>query len=147
MLKRELTKLIDPFAPGPPAFKIEISAPAEVAADKADKTFNRTRRESQEARLLVNGIIDNPILEVISRRTTVIRVALLEDGSAIESALEDRGENIYRIKERNLYPLLKASGITADVYFLNRSAKTLFAHRMGLPAVEFGSIFLFRNGF
>ena len=146
-LKRELTKLIDPFAIGPPAFKIELSAPAEIDADKADKALNRSLRENQEARILVNGVIDNPILEVMSRRTTIIRAVLSEDGSSIEFTLEDRGENIYRVEEQNPYPLLKESGLRADIYFLNRSAKTVFAHRMGLPSVQFGSIFLFRNGF
>jgi len=146
-LKRELTKLIDPFAAGSPRFKIEITAPAEVAADKADKTYNAARGEKQEARLLVNGLIDNPILDVIGKRTTAIRVTLSEDGETIETALEDRGEIIYRIREQSPYPLLHTSGLKADVYFLNRSAKAVFAHRMGLPAVEFGSIFLFRNGF
>ena len=37
--------------------------------------------------------------------------------------------------------------MTAAIYFLNRSAKTVFARRMGLASVEFGSVFLFRNGF
>ena len=67
--------------------------------------------------------------------------------NSIESALRDRGENIYSIKESNTYDGLKETELEAEVYYLNRGAKKLFAHRMGLPSVQFGSIFLFRNGF
>jgi hypothetical protein len=42
---------------------------------------------------------------------------------------------------------LSPTGLNADIYFLNRSAKAVFARRMGINSVEFGSIFLFRNGF
>lgn len=146
-LKRELTKLIDPFAEGAPKFKIEIDAPNEVAADKVDHAFNEQLRDNQNAKLLVNGLIENHILEVIGQRTTGICVALIDDGQYLESALVDRGDLIYRIREKNPYPQLSQSGIKADIYFLNRSAKAVFARRMGLPAVQFGSIFLFRNGF
>ena len=31
--------------------------------------------------------------------------------------------------------------------YLNQSAKMTFARRVGLPSVQFGSVFLFRNGF
>lgn len=146
-LKRELTKLIDPFAERQSTFQIEVRATGEEEADAVDAAFNATRTESQEARLVVNGPVENPILEVVGRRTTSIRVAISDDGSTIETALEDRGELIYRIQEANKYGLLVGSGASADVYFLNRSAKATFAHRMGLPAVQFGSLFLFRNGF
>ncbi|WP_292227544.1 ATP-binding protein [Mesorhizobium sp.] len=146
-LKRELTKLIDPFAQGPRQFGIEISAPEEVAADESDTEFNKSRRDDQPLRTIVNGPIENPILDVLKQRTTLIRISLSDDGETIESALEDRGELIYRIREANPYQGLIKTRLSADVYFLNRSAKTVFAHRMGLPSVQFGSIFLFRNGF
>ncbi len=146
-LKRELTKLIDPFAVGPPKFQIEIIAPVERASDELDAQYNSSRREDQPAKLLVNGKIENPILEVLAQRTTAIKIRLIENGATIESVLEDRGETIYRIREANPYPGLQETELNADVYFLNRGAKVLFAHRMGLPSVQFGSIFLFRNGF
>jgi signal transduction histidine kinase len=33
------------------------------------------------------------------------------------------------------------------MYYLNQSAKVTFTRRVGLPSVQFGSVFLFRNGF
>lgn len=146
-LKRELAKLIDPFETGSDSFGIEIIAPAELQADKEDEDFNSTRRDSQDERPVVNGPVKNPIIEVIGKRTTGISVAITSNGALIETSLEDRGELIYRIRERNDFRLLASAGVRADIYFLNRSAKAVFARRMGLPAVQFGSIFVFRNGF
>ncbi|MGO4722928.1 MULTISPECIES: ATP-binding protein [unclassified Inquilinus] len=146
-LKRELTKLIDPFAQGPRRFRIEIEAPAEVIADEADAAYNTGRREDQPLRTLVNGPIENSILDVLKQRTTLIHINISDDGRSIETTLEDRGELIYRIRESNPYPSISETKLIADIYFLNRSAKTVFSHRMGLPSVQFGSIFLFRNGF
>ena len=40
-LKRELAKLINPFSAGPPAFKIQVSAPAERAEDKNQLILHR----------------------------------------------------------------------------------------------------------
>ena len=146
-LKRELAKLIDPFDEGEPRFRIEVVAPAEAAADEVDRAFNAGRGDKEHARLVVNGPVENPILDVIGKRTTGIHVRLLEGGTAVETTLDDRGETIYRIRQANPYPSLALTALKADVYFLNRSAKVVFAHRMGLPVVQFGSIFLFRNGF
>ena len=146
-LKRELTKLIDPFAGGPKSFRIEIVAAAEIAADKMDEAWNSQRREDQSVRLLVNGPIENPMIEVLRQRTTVIHVKVSDDGAWIESTLEDRGDLVYRIREPNPYELLRDTDLSADVFFLNHSAKIVFAHRMGVPSVQFGSIFVFRNGF
>ena len=146
-LKRELTKLINPFVVGPPKFQIEVTAPFEEATDHTDAKYNASRPEGKEARLLVNGNVENPILEVLGQRTTTIHVAIVEGGKTIESMLEDRGETIYRIREPNPYQDLKKTDLEAKIYFLNRSAKTVFTRRMGLASVQFGSIFLFRNGF
>lgn len=146
-LKRELTKLIDPFGGGGAGFDIEIVAPGEIEADKKDAEHNKSLRENQAPRLLVNGKIENAILEAVSQRTTVIRVRLIENGTVLDSRLEDRGELIYHIREKNPYRGIQETNFQGDVYFLNHSAKTIFAYRMGLPVVQFGSIFLFRNGF
>lgn len=146
-LKRELTKLINPFAEESPEFEIEIIAPDQRAQDKEDAKYNASPTRKGDPRLIVNGLVQNPILDVLGERTTLIRVALVNQGEMIESVLEDRGELIYRIREPNPYSRIKESGLLADIYFLNRSAKAVFARRMGLPSVQFGSIFLFRNGF
>lgn len=146
-LKRELTKLIDPFKSGSSKFQIRIIAPEYRQLDAENEVYNASAAGQQKPRLIINGLIENPIVEAIGKRTTAIQVALTNNGKFIETTLEDRGELIYRIRENNEYPHLVGTELNADVYFLNRSAKAVFARRMGLPAVQFGSIFLFRNGF
>ncbi|HEY4941884.1 MAG TPA: ATP-binding protein [Rhizomicrobium sp.] len=147
-LKRELTKLIDPFSSGTPKFQINISAPGEVEADELDAAYNASlSNDKKPSRLIVNGVIENPILDVIGNRTASIQIRLTQNGRSIETTLEDRGETIYRIREPNEYSYLGPTAIKADIYFLNRSAKAVFGRRMGIPSVQFGSIFLFRNGF
>lgn len=146
-LKRELMKLINPFTQRSSDFQIRLRAKDQIAKDKSDKAYNLSLPEGKEQRLIVNGKIENPILEVLAKRTTAIKVGITDNGAVIESTLEDRGDLIYQIREQNPYPRLSNSGFLSEVYFLNRSAKAVFARRMGLPSVQFGSIFLFRNGF
>ena len=147
-LKRELMKLINPFdEESTTGFQIEIIAPGQQDDDERDADYNENIPDGKDLKLVVNGKIENPILKIVSGRTTAIHVKLIDDGRAIESRLEDRGELVYHIKEKNIYRLLKRSRFSAAIYFLNRSAKVVFARHMGLPSVQFGSIFLFRNGF
>jgi signal transduction histidine kinase len=146
-LKRELSKLIDPFGGGAKRFRIEIEAPAEESQDHEDRLYNQRKREDQADRLIINGPVENPILEVLSDRTTSIKIELSDNGKSIISTLEDRGELIYKISEANPFPAIKNTDLLAEIYFLNRSAKAVFARRMGLSSKDFGSIFLFRNGF
>lgn len=146
-LKRELMKLINPFDEESIGFQIAIIAPEQQDDDERDADYNENIPDGKGLKLIVNGKVENPILKILRGRTTAIHVNLIEDGKAIESRLEDRGELIYHIKEKNIYRLLKRSQFSAAIYFLNRSAKVIFARHMGLPSVQFGSIFLFRNGF
>lgn len=146
-LKQELAKLINPFAPGPPAFTIRVSAPVETAADKSALIRHRAGSVPQGQPTPVNGPVHNTIRRVLQQRTTAVRVSIVNNGTVIDTTLEDRGEVVYRIRERNDYDRLTSAGFKAEVCFLNRSAKALFARRMGVNSVKFGSIFLFRNGF
>ncbi len=78
-------------------------------------------------------------------KTTFIRVTI--DGEELHTSLTDRGEVIYRIVEPNPYQYLSTAGFRCEIYYLNQSAKVTFARRVGLPSVQFGSVFLFRNSF
>ena len=109
--------------------------------------MDQTERAREKNRGEVNGKVENPILEVLKKKTTSIHIRIIEEGMVIESKLNDRGTPIYHIREKNPYVGLKDAELVVEIYFLNRGAKRLFHHRMGLPSVQFGSIFLFRNGF
>lgn len=144
-LKGSLAKLINPFGAEADAFSIYITAPAEVDSDKQYRADKASAGEEPIAGEIVNGRVGNFIFSALQEKTTYIVVSI--DGDKINSTLTDRGEVIYRIREPNPYALLSNSGFRCEIYYLNQSAKVTFARRVGLPSVQFGSVFLFRNGF
>lgn len=146
-LKSALAKLINPFGVDTDGFQIFLSAPEQQAADNqaAAELLKRGDEDSQNA--TINGPVGNFIFSTLREKTTFIEVRIDDSGKYIESSLTDRGELIYRVREPNAYPLLAGSEFRCQVFFLNNSAKHTFARRMGVPSVQFGSVFLFRNGF
>lgn len=141
-IKSALAKLINPFGATADGFRIVIHAPSERESDQAANKGG----EGLSPNSLVNGEVGNFIFSTLQEKTTFIEVRITTQGY-IESSLTDRGELIYRIREPNVYSLLTQSGFRCELYFLNQSAKMTFARRMGVPSVQFGSVFLFRNGF
>lgn len=151
-LKSALAKLINPFGVSTDGFRIIVYAPSELKADeieraRAERAEKQGKGDGLNPNAVVNGEVGNFIFSTLQEKTTYIDVAIDETGEYIESTLTDRGELIYRIREPNEFPLLANSGFRCQVFFLNHSAKMTFARRMGVPSVQFGSVFLFRNGF
>jgi signal transduction histidine kinase len=146
-LKSSLAKLINPFGASTDGFTITIYATSEAVADKNE--LKNAKRSGTEPRpnSIVNGEVGNFIFSTLQEKTTFIDVRVDSSGKFLESSLTDRGELIYRIKEPNEYRSLAGSGFRCQVFFLNQSAKATFTRRMGVPSVQFGSVFLFRNGF
>lgn len=144
-LKSSLAKLINPFGDKGDRFNIHIVAPAEESEDKQIRAAASKVGEEPLGREIVNGPIANFIFSALQQKTTFISVSI--EGAHLHSSLTDRGELIYRIREPNPYGHLTESGFRCDLYYLNQSAKLTFARRMGVPSVQFGSVFLFRNGF
>ena len=136
-LRRSLEKLINPNRDIiKDNFAIYLHVPGEVAADRNlsdDEPWQR-----------VNGKIENVLFEALKTKATWIRVTIPSDGTTIVTRLEDRGRYIYEAVEKNSYDL---KSIEIDLLALNKSAKLTFARRMGVPSVEYGSVFLFKNGF
>ncbi|GAN62657.1 histidine kinase [Acetobacter indonesiensis NRIC 0313] len=93
----------------------------------------------------LNGPVGNDIADILREKTSRINVSISKH--KIISELIDRGKLIYKISEPNFYPELQRCNISGEVFFLNRSAKSTFRHRMKVTSVEFGSVFLFLNGF
>lgn len=137
-LKRSLQKLINPFSEAND-FMIEIVCDREKDSD------NRLIGEGTGYdRDIVNGPLKNSLTDIIKLKTTQIDVCI-KDGY-IYTTLSDRGVNIYRIKEINdECPLIKDGSVS--ISFLNRAAKYNFHRIMGVDSKNYGSIFLFRNGF
>lgn len=134
-LKKALTQLVNPSATSSyDSFEISLDVPAELSKDK----------EFKDDRDKVNGPIVNNIFEVINQKTTKITVLISKDGKTITTTLDDRGSFIFESKEKSEYSL---SDIRCTLYFLNRSAKINFTRKMGVEAVKYGSIFVYKNGF
>ncbi len=134
-LKHSLEKLINPIQENDVNnFEIEIIAENEVLNDSKEKS----------ERNKVNGKIKNFILEALGLKTTQIEVELVENGGIIKTTLIDRGQLVYRIKEKNPYQI---SDIKIHLFQLNRSAKMTFTKLMGIEPVKYGSVFMYKNGF
>ena len=67
-----------------------------------------------------------------------------KDGKTITTILNDRGSFVFETAEKSEYSL---SDIRCTLYFLNRAAKLNFTRKMGVDAVRYGSIFVYKNGF
>ena len=137
-LKRSLQKLINPYSEIND-FVIELVCEREKEGDA--KLLEEGKSYDRE---IVNGPIKNSITEILKLKTTQIDVKVKDN--IIYTTLTDRGVVIYKIKEdNNLCPLIKDG--TVSLSFLNRAAKYNFSRLMGVDSINYGSVFLFRNGF
>lgn len=137
-LKRSLQKLINPYSETND-FVIEIVCEREQKMD-----LQKLHDGVGFDRDIVNGPLKNSITEILKLKTTQIDVRI-SDGF-VYTTLTDRGVDIYRIKEHNIhFPMIKNA--TVSLSFLNRAAKYNFTRLMGVDSINFGSVFLFRNGF
>ncbi|MFO7656983.1 MAG: ATP-binding protein [Bacteroidales bacterium] len=149
-LKDKLSKLVRPDlnkSIKEKKFKIILDIPEEKDNDEKEIEKGRLKGESEGYFYYntVNGEIKNFIFDELDIRTTKIVSTISQDGKYITTELIDRELFIYKIKEHNKYDLLKDISIT--LYFLNRGAKSVFSRRMGIQPVEYGSLFVYKNGF
>lgn len=135
-LKKYLEKLINPNqAFEKNDFGIYLNAPEFV-------TENNNKDEFQK----FIGKIDNTIFERLDFKTTSIESEIIENGKIILSTLKDKGKIIFWIKEKNeFYPEIKNA--KCYLYYLNPYSKAFFTKQTGVRPVEYGSIYLFLNGF
>ncbi|MCK4763663.1 MAG: ATP-binding protein [Candidatus Aminicenantes bacterium] len=135
-LRRYLEKLINPNqAFGKDRFIVEMIAGEFKESDALKKEPEK-----------INGIIENKIFEKLDFTTTVIEAEIPADGKIIKTTLTDKKRKIFEMEERNVeYRLLK--GIKIVIFYLNPYAKAYFKRQTGIRSVNFGSIFLFINGF
>lgn len=135
-LKKSLAKLINPNQGNDSdKFEIEIIAKDESSIDK------ETKNELE----VINSSVKNSIFETLGIKTSNIFVQISEDGRFIETTLQDRGDKIYYLKEKNPYSNL--ANISVYLFQLNRAAKGNFTRNMGIEPVKYGSVFMYKNGF
>lgn len=134
-LKNHLTKLINPISDDDDKFSIYINSQKEKETDS--KISNKYQH--------VNGPVRNFIFENLRLKTTSIDVEISDDGKEIKTTLLDRGRLIYWIREKNTYSSL--SGCKIKLFQLNRAAKQNFTKLMQVAPINFGSVFVYKNGF
>ncbi len=149
-LKDKLSKLVRPDlnkSVNEKTFKIILEAPGQLELDNKETISRKKKGESEGAIYYntVNGEIENFIFDALNIRTTKIVSAVSPDGEKIITNLNDRETFIYEIEELNKFPELKNTSIT--LYFLNKSSKDIFKRKMGIRAIEYGSVFIYKNGF
>jgi len=141
-LRRSLEKLINPNQDNDSAnFSINLFAPEYESSDASidlDEPWNK-----------VNGPVENFLFERLGLSTTFINVRISEDGGTIRTRLEDRGTSIFEIVEQNkfTYDDFKLKDIEVSLFALNQGAKASFTKYMGTRPVNFGSVFVYKNGF
>ena len=151
-LRHSLEKMINPFQEADD-FKIEIKVPSLLSEDirtkeeLSKKDYNCLDNRGKEEYAakqsgIVNGIIRNTIAGILKIKTTQIESRI--EGNHIKTKLSDRGELMYEISEDNKFNRLQ--NVSISIYFLNRAAKYNFSLLMGMQPINYGNIFLFRNG-
>jgi signal transduction histidine kinase len=132
-LKRYLQRLINPSQSlEKDEFRINLVAEEFITTDRGKEDHER-----------VNGEIQNRVFEELDRRTTKIQSEVSEE--KITTTLTDKGRGVFTLEEKNPYDSLKDVRLT--VYYLNTEAKSQFTRIMGLEPKNYGSIFLYKNGF
>ena len=94
----------------------------------------------------INVEIKNQIFEKLEFNSTYIDTRVSPKDNTVTTELFHDGEPVFKLVERNkAYPLLQDARVV--VYYLNPYKKSYFKRQTGVRAVDFGSIFLFLNGF
>jgi signal transduction histidine kinase len=134
-LKKSLEKLINPN---------QLFSKTKFAVQLEVKEFLEDDKQKQDHDKL-NGEIKNRIFEKLEYTSTSITSAVDVKGQIITTAITDKGRDIFILKEKNVFPLLK--DIKIVLYYLNPYAKIYFHRQTGIRSVDFGSVYLFINGF
>lgn len=141
-LKKSLTKLINPNQENDSNnFEIEIIAKDELLLDSEKGKKGEEKHDLD----VVNGVVKNSVFETLEIKTSNILVQISPKGDFIETTLQDRGDLIYYLKEKNRFIGLK--NISVYLFQLNRAAKSNFTRLMGMEPVKYGTVFMYKNGF
>lgn len=133
-LKSTLEKLINKSQVESDDFKIFLKV--DDIDDATEDAYNKK----------INGEIENKFFEKLDFNTTYIHSAISDDGLYIITKLKDRDKVIFKVIEKNIeFPELKSVKII--LMYLNPYGKVYFERQMGIRGVDFGSVYLFINGF
>ncbi len=135
-LKDALAKLINPNTQiKDDNFTIELVVPDEIENDKKETQYHK----------IINGEIQNLIFDTLDIKTTkIVSKVSRKSLNQIETSLYEGGRLVYKIVEHN--PFKNLHNVEGTIYYMNRSAKYTFSRRMGIQTVQYGHIFVYKNG-
>jgi signal transduction histidine kinase len=142
-LRQSLEKLINPSQNNNgDSFSITLNALEFLDHDENKKQISENHN-------VINGPIKNFLFEKLDLKTTRIEVSIDSDGFNITTKLYDRGIFIYELKEKNTFKSNEnnLSDVNIKLFALNTLTKTTFTKHMGVRPVNFGSVFVYKNGF
>lgn len=135
-LKKNLEKLINPNqAFNKNTFAIFLQAEEFLADEKSEPEHKK-----------VNGEIKNKIFEKLDFTSTCISSSIDSTGKIITTSITDKGRDIFILKEKNVQ-FNRLKNLSVVLYYLNTYSKIYFARQTGIRSVDFGSVYLFINGF
>ncbi|MBK6666829.1 MAG: ATP-binding protein [Saprospiraceae bacterium] len=147
-LKSALAKLVNPNTKSSEdSFKINLVVDSEKDGDEKIQEVGKRKKLPKEAiyKDIVNGDVENLIFETLDLKTTKITSELSsENKNIITTTLYEGGKIVYKIQEENQLKNLK--NIDFTIYYLNQSAKSTFTKRMGIAPIDYGHIFVYKNG-
>jgi len=147
-LKRALAKLVNPNNKNASdSFHINLIVESEQNEDERIRINGNKKNLPKDAiyNNIVNGIVENLIFDTLDLKTTkIVSEISAENKNIITTTLLEGGKLVYKIEETNTLQNLK--DIEFTIYYLNSSAKSTFTRRMGMPPVEYGHIFVYKNG-
>lgn len=94
---------------------------------------------------LNNKLVENKIFDKLSVKTTNIKSKISEDGLNLQTSLYYQGDVIYSYEAENPYKTLK--NIEVEIHYLDTYSKSFFHKKTGYPTNDYGSIFLYHNGY
>lgn len=122
-----------------------VISPSNKSSSGDFDVFIETNYLEKNLKNEINGLVTNKIFEELDFRTTSIEAAIDTDGYILKTSLMHDGINLFSIKEKNPYTRLK--NINVKIYYLNTASKGFFTKKTGYKHLEYGSIFMFLNGF
>ena len=96
----------------------------------------------------LTGPIKNRIFDKLGFETTSAESRIAEDGRRIETEIRDRGRMVAKVTvEGDVPPYPALGGARVSLHYMNRYKKAMFKRATGVATLDFGSVFLFLNGF
>jgi signal transduction histidine kinase len=106
---------------------------------------NKKYKDSQWVEEVNEQKVDNGILEKLSFKTIYIKSSIDEFGEIINTTLFYQGEEIYNYRAKNPYKHLE--NISIEAHYMDSISRSFFTKKIGLRSNDYGSMFLFYNGF